>query len=126
MVGEKITRNSKEGGEGERNGEWKENVKICGWNMSKNNKVNLYLVSTPGIKKKFDMFYVFMCDESIFEYKLDEVKISLVDEWVEVERIDKTSMEQFMSHNIMRIKFMKNVVKSVPNENRIVDLKPVV
>ena len=90
-----------------------------------NKKPNLYLLSTVAIKKKFDMFYVFMCDESVFEYKLDEVRISLVDEWVEVERIDKTMMESFMSHNIMRVKFMKSTSKLIVNEKRLLDLLPV-
>ena len=92
--------------------------------MSKN-KSYMYLVSTQAIKKKFDMFYVFMCDGSIYEYKLEEVKISLVDEWVEVERIDKTIMESFMSHNINRVKFMKSTAKLITNEKRPPDLLPV-
>lgn len=91
--------------------------------MSK--KPNLYLVSNVAIKKKYDMFYVFMCDGSIFEYKLCEVKISLVDEWVEVERIDKTVMESFVSGNIMRVKFMKSTAKLVEIEISPPVLKPV-
>jgi hypothetical protein len=91
--------------------------------MSK--KPNLYLVSNVAIKKKYDMFYVFMCDGSIFEYKLGEVKISLVDEWVEVERIDKTVMESFVSGNIMRVKFMKSTAKLVEIEISPPVLKPV-
>ena len=92
--------------------------------MSKT-KVHLYLLSTVAIKKKFDMFYVFMCDGSIFEFKLDEIKISLVDDWVEVERTDKTIMESFMSHNIMRVKFMKSTAKLVANEISSPNLSPV-
>ena len=93
--------------------------------MSKN-KTHLYLLSTVAVKKKFDMFYVFMCDGSIFEYELDKVKISLVDEWVEVERLDKTIMESFMSNNIMRIKFMSKVAKLIPNDiTPVSPLKPV-
>ena len=93
--------------------------------MSKN-KTHLYLLSTVAVKKKFDMFYVFMCDGSIFEYKLDEIKISLVDEWVEVERLDKTIMESFMSNNIMRMKFMKSTAKLIVNDiTPIISLKPV-
>ena len=91
--------------------------------MSK--KPHLYLLSTVAIKKKFDMLYVFMCDGSIFEYKLEEVRISLVDDWVEVERVDKTIMESFMSHNIMRVKFMKSTAKLIVNEISRPDLKPV-
>ena len=91
--------------------------------MSK--KPDLYLVSTVAVKKKYDMFYVFMGDGSIYEYKLDEVKVSLVDDWVEVERIDKTVMESFMSHNIMRIKFIKSTAKLISNEKRPPDLSPV-
>jgi len=91
----------------------------------KKDKPDLYLLSNAAIKKKFDMFYVFMCDGSIFEYKLDEVKISLVDEWVEVERIDKTIMESFVSGNIMRVKFMKSTAKLIANEKKPPDLLPV-
>lgn len=92
--------------------------------MSKN-KSNLYLVSTAAVKKKYDMFYVFMCDGSIFEYKLNEVKISLVDDWVEVERIDKSIMESFVSGNIMRVKFIKSTAKLITNEKKPPDLSPV-
>ena len=92
--------------------------------MSKQ-KSYLYLVSTPAIKKKYDMFYVYMCDESVFEYKLDEVRVSLVDEWVEVERIDKTAMESFMSNNILRVKFTKNIIKEVLSVCVVPELKPV-
>jgi len=88
-------------------------------------KPYLYLVSTPAIKKKYDMFYVFMCDGSIYEYKLDEVRISLVDEWIEVERVDKTIMESFMSHNINRVKFIKSTAKLIVNEKKGPDLMPV-
>lgn len=91
--------------------------------MSK--KPHLYLLSTVAVKKKFDMFYVFMCDGSIFEFKLDEVKISLIDEWVEVERIDKTIMESFVNGNIMRVKFMKSTAKLVANEISPPNLSPV-
>lgn len=94
--------------------------------MPKINKVNLYLVSTIAVKKKYDMFYVYMADGSWFEYKLDEIKVSLVDEWVEVERVDKSAMESFMSHNIMRIKFTKGNVKIVSGEHKAPELKPVI
>lgn len=88
-------------------------------------KTHLYLISTAAVKKKFDMFYIFMCDGSIYEYKLDEIRISLVDDWVEVERIDKTIMESFMSHNINRMKFIKSKAKLIVNEKKAPDLKPV-
>lgn len=88
-------------------------------------KSYLYLVSTPAIKKKYDMFYVYMCDESVFEYKLDEIKVILVDEWVQVERLDKTVMESFMGNNILRVKFVKSIAKEVPNEHKVPDLQPV-
>lgn len=91
--------------------------------MSK--KPNLYILSTVAVKKKFDMFYVYLADGSWFEYKLDEVRVSLVDEWVEVERIDKTCMESFMSNNILRVKFIKSIAKEVLNECKSPDLKPV-
>lgn len=93
--------------------------------MSRNKKPELYLLSTVAVKKKFDMFYVFMCDGSIYEYKLDEVRISFVDDWVEVERIDKTIMESFMSHNINRMKFMKSTAKLIVNEVKGPNLLPV-
>jgi len=88
-------------------------------------KPHLYLVSNAAVKKKYDMFYVFLCDGSIFEYKLDEVRISLVDEWVEVERIDKTIMESFVGGNIMRVKFIKSNAKLALTEIGPPVLKPV-
>lgn len=93
--------------------------------MSKMNKIHLYLVSTQAVRKKFDMLYVYLADGSWFEYKLDEIKVSLVDEWVEVERVDKSAMESFMSHNIMRMKFTKGNMKAVSNEHKAPDLQPV-
>jgi hypothetical protein len=92
-------------------------------------KNGLYLVSTKPVKKRYDMFYVFCCDGSIFEYKLDEIKIMRDEEWVEITRNDGTIMESFYNSNIMRVKFMKSNAKLVPNDitpiTPITPLKPV-
>lgn len=89
------------------------------------NKSGLYLVSTAAVKKKFDMFFVFMADGSIFEYKLDEVRVSKDEEWIEVERIDKTCMEAFFYSNVVRVKFMTSIAKPVLSERKNPDLLPV-
>jgi hypothetical protein len=92
--------------------------------MSKN-KLHMYLVSTPAVKKKYDMFYVFLCDGSIYEYKVEEINISIVDEFLEIEAKDRTMMESFVINSMMRMKFMRSTAKLVTNEKKAPDLSPV-
>jgi hypothetical protein len=89
------------------------------------NKSHLYLVSTKAITKKYDMFYVYMCDESVFEFKLSEYRVCKDDDFIEVSRLDNTVMESFTLGNIMRVKFVKSTAKLVDTEVSVPVLKPV-
>jgi sulfur relay (sulfurtransferase) DsrF/TusC family protein len=88
-------------------------------------KSHLYLVSTKAVIKKYDMFYVYMCDESVFEFKLNEYRVCRDEDFIEVTSIDNTIMELFSLHNLMRVKFVKSTVKLVGVETSPPVLKPV-
>jgi len=89
------------------------------------NKNYLYLVSTKAVTKKYDMFYVFMCDESVFEFKLSEYRVCKDDDFIEVSSLDNSVMESFSLHNLMRIEFVKSTAKLVGVETSPPILKPV-
>jgi hypothetical protein len=89
------------------------------------NKNHLYLVSTKAVTKKYDMFYIYMCDESVFEFKLNEYRVCRDEDFIEVTSIDNTIMELFSLHNLMRVKFVKSTVKLVGVETSPPVLKPV-
>lgn len=89
-------------------------------------KRHLQLVTTKETVKRYDKFCIYMCDESLFEYNLNENTIMRDEEWVEVLRKDGTVKEAFSLANIMRVKFMKSAVKSVETvESSTPTLKPV-
>lgn len=89
-------------------------------------KNHLYLVSTKAITKKYDMCYIYMCDESVFEFKLNEYRICRDDDFIEVASIDNTIMESFSLHNLMRVKFIKSTAKLLADTKISVPvLKPV-
>jgi len=71
------------------------------------------------------MFYVYMCDESVFEFKLNEYRVCRDEDFIEVTSIDNTIMELFSLHNLMRVKFVKSTVKLVGVETSPPVLKPV-
>lgn len=87
-------------------------------------KRHLQLVTTKETVKKYDKFCIYMCDESYFEYNLNEHTILRDDEWVEVLKKDGTVKEAFSITSIMRVKFMKSTVKAVESEI-VPPLKPV-
>jgi hypothetical protein len=88
-------------------------------------KSHLYLVSTKAVTKKYDMFYIIMCDESRFEFKLSEYRICRDEDFIEVTSLDDTIMELFSLHNLMRVKFVKSTATLVGTEVTSPVLKPV-
>jgi len=70
-------------------------------------KRNMHLVSDRNTKKKYNKFYIVMCDESTYEFDLNEWKVFRGEEWVEVEKNDGTEMNCFSIGNIMRVRFAK-------------------
>jgi hypothetical protein len=85
-------------------------------------KPHLQLVTTKDTVAKYDIFYIYMCDEGVFEYKLSEYTIYRGEEWVEVVKKDGTTKEAFSINNISRVAFVSNKVKVVEPTT----LKPVV
>ena len=83
-------------------------------------KRNIHLVSDRNTKKKYNKFYIVMCDESTYEFDLNEWRVVRGEEWVEVEKIDKSEMDCFSIGNIMRVRFAKG-----ENKTEVVALKPV-
>jgi len=100
----------------------KGNEKAYGYNMKKS---HLYLVSTKAVTKKYDMFYVYMFDESVFEFKLNEYRVCRDEDFIEVSSLDNTVMESFSLHNVMRVKFIKSTAKLIGTEVSVPALKPV-
>lgn len=88
-------------------------------------KNHLYLVSTKVVTKKYDMFYVYMCNESVFEFKLNEYRVCRDEDFIEVSSLDNTVMESFTLGNIMRVKFVKSTAKLIGTEVNVPVLKPV-
>jgi hypothetical protein len=88
-------------------------------------KPYIYLLTTKAVTKKYDMFYVYMCDESVFEFKLNEYRVCRDEDFIEVSSLDNTTMESFSLNNILRVKFVKSSTKLVSIEAGPPILKPV-
>lgn len=86
-------------------------------------KSKLYLVSDSKMKKKYNKFFVFLADESVFEFELSEYKVYRDEEWVEVSKNDGSEMDCFAIGNILRVRFVNTTKKESMTE--IVSLKPV-
>jgi hypothetical protein len=95
------------------------------YDSMKNNR-HLQLVTTKETVKRFNKFYIYMCDESMFEYDLSEHTIYRDEEWVEVVKKDGTVKEAFSLANVMRVKFMKSTAKLVEPVISQPTLKPVI
>lgn len=87
-------------------------------------RTNMYLLSTPTVKKKYDTFTIVMADERVYEFQLNEYRVVRDDDWIEVNKNDNTCMECFMISNIMRMKFMSSKAK-FPNTEKTPGLTPV-
>lgn len=78
---------------------------------------SLYLISGKAVKKKYDMLHIILSDESVFEFKLNEYNVTMIDhDWVEISNVDETVMEWFAMQNIMRMKFVSSRAKLVTGE----------
>jgi hypothetical protein len=82
-------------------------------------KPNLYLMSTKKVKEKYTTFFVYMCDESVFEFDLNKHEVTREDDWVNVEKLDGSAMNSFQVNSIMRVVF-EDVVK-----NKLEIVKPI-
>jgi hypothetical protein len=87
-------------------------------------KPYIYLLTTKAITKKYDMFYVYLCDESVYEFKLSEYRVCKDEDFVEVSKLDNTVMESFTINNILRIRFISSKAKEIVDVE-VVTLKPV-
>jgi hypothetical protein len=88
-------------------------------------KSNVYIISNKKMKKEYNKFFVFLCDESMFEYIISEWEIRMLEEWVEVERYDKTEMDAFAIQNIARVRFVNTDKKKTLEMAEVVPIKPV-
>jgi len=72
--------------------------------------------------KKYSRFFVFLHDESVFEFDLNEWEVIKGEEWVEVEKKDGTEMDCFSIGNIMRVRFVHTEKKSM---QEVTQLRPI-
>lgn len=87
-------------------------------------KPTLRLLSTKAVKKKYTTFYVFLCDESVFEFDLDKHEVTREDDWVNVEKLDSSEMECFQVSNILRVKFKDVTDKKITMVKSITTTPP--
>lgn len=87
------------------------------------NKPKMHLVSDSKTKKKYNKFLIFMCDESIYEFDLNEYDVYRDPEWIEVSNKNESEMDCFSVNNMLRVRFVHTEKKSSTQE--IISLKPV-
>jgi hypothetical protein len=73
--------------------------------------------------KDCDRAVIVTCDDRQFIFKLDEWELFEDYDWIEVQKLDKTSMMYFYCSNIMYILFDKSNVKSIDGYKP--ELKPI-
>ena len=90
-------------------------------------KRSMYLVSNKTMKKVYNKFFVVLCDDSIFEYSMNEWDVRMYEEWIEVEKLDKTEMDSFAVQNIARVRFIHTdkIDKKITDITNVTSLKPV-
>lgn len=74
-------------------------------------------------KKIYNKFFVFIPDDTAFEYNLDEWDVFLNEDLIEVEKKDGTEMDCFILCNVARVRFVHTDKKSSMQE--VIQLKPV-
>ena len=84
----------------------------------------MHLVSNKAMKKVYNKFFVVLCDDSIFEYSMNEWDVRMYEEWIEVEKLDKSEMDSFAVQNISRVRFIHTDKKCTDMTN-VTSLKPV-
>lgn len=91
--------------------------------MQRTKKPKMRLVLDSKTKKRYDKFFVFMCDESFYEFDLAKYTVYKDEEWIEVTKTDETEMDCFLVHNVLRVRFVHTEKKSSMQE--VMQLKPV-
>jgi hypothetical protein len=71
----------------------------------------------------YNKFFVFMCDDSLYEFDLKNYVIYKDADWIEVSKTDGTEMDCFLVHNTIRVRFVHTDKKN--NIQEIIPLKPV-
>jgi hypothetical protein len=82
-------------------------------------KPSLHVVSTKAVRDKYTTLFIYMCDESVFEFDLDKHEVTREDDWVNVEKLDNSALECFQVSNIMRVKF-----EDVVGKQKLAIVKP--
>ena len=85
-------------------------------------KRNMHLVSNKAMKKVYNKFFVVLCDDTIFEYSMNEWNVRMYEEWIEVEKMDKSEMDSFAIQSISRVRFVNTEKKK---SAEVTVLKPV-
>lgn len=88
-------------------------------------KRKLRLVKDKDIKKVYEIVTVFLVDDSIHTFNLDEWDFVTSDrEWLQFIKIDDSAMECFYISNIVRVSFNRNR-KEVKTDYSSTPMKPV-
>lgn len=74
----------------------------------------MHLVTTKDTIKKFETFYVYLFDGSVFEYKLNEYNIFRDEDWLEVTKKDNKVKEAYSMGSIMRVAFVSSDTTNPP------------
>jgi hypothetical protein len=77
------------------------------------------------MKKDYNKFLVFLCNESMFEYSLLEWEMVISEDWLDVEKLDKTEMDSFAIQNIVRVRFVNTDKKEKSTLATVSKIKPV-
>lgn len=88
-----------------------------------NKKPKMRLLRDIRKKKKYNKFFVFLPDDSAYEYDLNEWEVFLDKDMIEVEKKDGSEMDCFIIYNVARVRFIHTDKKSSMQE--VVQLKPV-
>lgn len=85
----------------------------------------LRLVSSGKVKRKFKKCIVFLCNESVIEFNLEEWNVYKDYDWIEFDKKDGTELKCFYVSNILSVNFeyTENHVK--PDITPRGDIKPV-
>lgn len=75
-------------------------------------KPRLCLLSNKTVKNAYGKVVVYLCDDTIHPFNLDEWDMYEDRDSIEFRKINKQTVEIFFTTNVMRIVFDKNEIKS--------------
>lgn len=84
----------------------------------------LKLVSSGKIKKKYKQCTIYLCNESLVTFNLEEWNVYKDYDWIEFDKKDGTELKCFYVSNILSVTF-EYIESTVKKINPDTDLKPV-